>query len=153
LDKIQVLEWYDDWTIRSAYLEMRVPAVAVTTKGFGKSGHMRFSRQNLYLRDLFQCQYCGDTFAGKHLTIDHVKPRSHGGKTSWDNCVTACKDCNSNKGSKFWRPLKEPYKPNYWNLVSSVKNTVTTVKHPSWAQYIGLKEEPIQVFRQSSKAY
>lgn len=141
LNKIQVLEWYDDWTIRSARLEMRVPAVAVTKKGFGKNTHIRFSRQHLYLRDLFTCQYCNETFESRDLTIDHVLPRSHGGGTSWDNCVTCCKKCNSEKGSKIWTPNRVPYKPNYWNLVNSVKSTYTHVRHPSWRPYLGLKEE------------
>jgi 5-methylcytosine-specific restriction endonuclease McrA len=140
LDKIQVLEWYDDWTVRSARLEMRVPAVAVTRKGFGKNGNMRFSRQNLYLRDLFTCQYCGDTFNGKQLTIDHVLPRAQGGTTTWENCVAACKECNSEKGNKVWRPNKAPVKPNYWALVNSVKSTYTGVRHPSWNAYLGLKD-------------
>lgn len=151
LDKIQVLEWYDDWTVRSAKLEMRIPAVAVTTKGFGKSGTMRFSRQNLYLRDLFTCQYCGETFNGRELTIDHVLPRSMGGGTSWENCVTCCKKCNFTKGNKKWTPNREPHKPNYWSLVNSVKNTYNydRLKHPSWAGYLGLKEAS----HQSGKAY
>ena len=139
LDKIQVLEWYDNWTVRSSKLEMRIPAVAVTRRGFGKNGLMRFSRQNLYLRDLFTCQYCNETLDSRELTIDHVLPRSQGGITSWENCVTACKDCNSDKGSKIWRPNRKPYKPGYWTLVSSVRRTYTNLRHPSWATYLGLE--------------
>jgi 5-methylcytosine-specific restriction endonuclease McrA len=149
LDKIQVLEWYDDWTVRSAKLEMRVPAVAVTKKGFGKNGGMRFSRQNLYLRDVFTCQYCGDTFGHRDLTIDHVIPRAQGGTTVWENCVTACKDCNSAKGNKIWRPNKAPVKPNYWALVNSVKSTYRSVRHPSWNVYLGLKKGARQSYKAS----
>ena len=141
LDKIQVLEWYDDWTVRSAKLEMRVPAVAVTRKGFGKNGGMRFSRQNLYLRDVFTCQYCDDTFSHRDLTIDHVVPRAQGGTTTWENCVTACKDCNSEKGNKVWRPNKTPVKPNYWALVNSVKSTYRGVRHHSCNMYLGIKPQ------------
>lgn len=140
LDKVQVLEWYDDWIIHSAKMEMRVPAVVVIKNNMRRRrpGPMRFSRHNLFLRDLFTCQYCNDTFASKDLTIDHVRPFSQGGKTSWDNCVTACKSCNSRKGSKLWKPLRQPAHPDYWRLVNSVKQTAVQVHHPSWAQYLGL---------------
>jgi 5-methylcytosine-specific restriction endonuclease McrA len=140
LEKVTVLEWYDDWTVRSAKLEMRVPAVVVTGRGFGKRGSMRFNRQNLYLRDLYQCQYCGNTFDSNDLTIDHVTPRCLGGKTEWTNVVSCCQECNSNKGSKYWRPLREPYRPDYWNLVSRFKQINVPVKHSSWYQYLGIAQ-------------
>ncbi|MDJ0574063.1 MAG: HNH endonuclease [Xenococcaceae cyanobacterium MO_234.B1] len=55
------------------------------------------SRKNLLRRDAHQCQYCGN---GKHLTIDHIIPRSKGGKHSWNNVVIACAVYNSRKGNK-----------------------------------------------------
>ncbi len=68
------------------------------------------SRQNIFKRDAGTCVYCGTT---KDLTLDHVLPRSRGGKTSWTNLVTACKRCNSRKGDltpdEANMPL--PYKP------------------------------------------
>ena len=143
LDRIQVLEWHDDWIIHSTSTAIRVPSVAVTRKGFGKNKKIRFSREHLYLRDLFTCQYCGDTFTNKELTIDHVTPRSLGGKTSWENCVAACKPCNHRKGSKYWRPNAEPVRPSYWALVNSMQVTTTTVRYPEWAQYLGLKHEAV----------
>ena len=143
LDRIQVIEWHDDWVVHSSSISMRVPAVAVTKRGFGKGKTARFSRQHLFLRDLYQCQYCGETFEPKQLTVDHVVPRSDGGRTSWENCVSACKACNSAKGSKYWRPIHEPFRPSYWNLVNSIKDTFTHVRHPSWATYLGLKNEPV----------
>ena len=152
LNKVQVLEWYDDWTIHSAKLEMRVPAVVVTCSSFSrqKRGVMRFNRHNLFLRDLFTCQYCGDTQSGKNLTIDHVVPLSKGGKTAWENCVTACKECNHRKGNSYWRPNREPASPDYWKLVNSVKQTATRVHHPSWKTYLGLEAENIEVESKSA---
>lgn len=57
-----------------------------------------FSKKNVMIRDGFVCQYCGSL---KELTIDHVVPVSKSGKSTFENCVTACKDCNNKKGDKL----------------------------------------------------
>ena len=57
-----------------------------------------FSKKNVVRRDLFTCQYCGRK--EKKMTVDHVVPESRGGKTDFENCVAACKKCNSTKGDK-----------------------------------------------------
>jgi len=141
LDKVNVIEWYEDWTIHSARMEMKVPAVVVVKNNFKRRrlGPMRFTKHNLYLRDLFTCQYCLETFPTSELTIDHVVPYSKGGKTSWENCVASCKSCNSKKGSKIWKPAKEPIHPDYWKLVNNVKQTNMALHHPSWETYLGLQ--------------
>jgi hypothetical protein len=54
----------------------------------------------LYARDHYLCAYCGDNFSFKELTIDHVMPKSRGGRNIWTNTVTACKSCNMTKGNK-----------------------------------------------------
>ena len=74
-------------------------------------------RSILYGRDRYMCAYCGDIFEGKSLTIDHILPRSKGGKNTWTNCVTACKTCNLRKGNKLLENidmelLYVPYVPN-----------------------------------------
>lgn len=71
----------------------------------------------LYARDRNICAYCGDEFTGHKLTIDHVHPRSRGGKNVWTNCVTSCKPCNHKKGDKTPQEahmplLYVPYAPN-----------------------------------------
>jgi len=73
------------------------------------------SRNNIFRRDGFKCQYCGSK---EHLTLDHVVPRSKGGGTNWRNLITACKFCNAKKGdntpAEIGMPLEnEPYKPSY----------------------------------------
>lgn len=62
----------------------------------------KVTRQNIFTRDHFRCAYCGKSFKGsiKDLTVEHVIPRAHGGRTTWDNTVTACFKCNTHKGSK-----------------------------------------------------
>jgi 5-methylcytosine-specific restriction endonuclease McrA len=58
------------------------------------------SRKNLYARDNYTCQYCGEEFAAKDLTLDHVMPKSRGGMSRWENLVTCCKPCNHRKGDR-----------------------------------------------------
>ena len=59
------------------------------------------SRKNILLRDRYTCQYCGDVFSAGELTLDHVMPRSRGGKSSWENLVTSCRRCNNHKGDRL----------------------------------------------------
>lgn len=73
------------------------------------------TRQNIFRRDGFKCQYCGTS---KDLTIDHVVPKSKRGRSTWKNMVTACKSCNSRKGDYFLEESglllrKRPYKPSF----------------------------------------
>ncbi|OGQ22038.1 MAG: HNH endonuclease [Deltaproteobacteria bacterium RIFCSPLOWO2_02_FULL_44_10] len=78
--------------------------------------NIRFSRQNIFLRDNFTCQYCARKFPRSHLNLDHVVPRAQGGETTWDNIVTSCHPCNRRKGGL--RPeeagillMRKPYRP------------------------------------------
>ncbi|GAB4239011.1 MAG: HNH endonuclease [Ekhidna sp.] len=77
------------------------------------------SRHNIFKRDGGKCQYCG---TNKDLTLDHVIPRSKGGKSSWTNLVTACKNCNSKKGDYSldrigMKLINQPIKPSYAALL------------------------------------
>jgi hypothetical protein len=69
----------------------------------------------LFARDRHTCAYCGNVFAKQYLSRDHILARTHGGRDSWMNCVTACKACNQAKGARFvhdFRPLLYvPYVP------------------------------------------
>lgn len=137
LGRIQVIETYPDWIIHSEKISINVPSVAVTKEYFNFKKKVNFTRYNMYLRDLYQCQYCSDTFDFDDLTIDHVVPVSKGGKTEWTNCVTACKACNFKKADKLAKPLRAPYRPDYWALASAWKNSPFRVKDPKWNQYLG----------------
>ncbi|MBN1124558.1 MAG: HNH endonuclease [Sedimentisphaerales bacterium] len=61
---------------------------------------VKFNRRNIFARDRNHCQYCGKKFPTSELSLDHVIPRTMGGKSTWDNIVCACTDCNSNKGGR-----------------------------------------------------
>ena len=137
LDKVTVLEWYDDWMVRSATWETRVPAVMMLKQMQKRRQKPRFSKNNLYVRDLYTCQYCNTPYTKSNLTLDHVVPISLGGKTSWNNIVAACGPCNHAKGNKtHMKPLITPYAPDYYDLVNKRKKITFDVKHPAWIQYL-----------------
>jgi 5-methylcytosine-specific restriction endonuclease McrA len=137
LDKVHVLEWYDDWMVRSSSWETRVPAVIMLKDMMKRKQTPRFSRYNLYLRDMFTCQYCYTQLPTAKLTMDHVLPISKGGKTNWENIVTACNPCNGKKGNdERIRPKTRPYQPDYFELANKRKQIEFTIKHPSWEQFL-----------------
>lgn len=81
------------------------------------------SRENIYKRDNYECIYCGADNK-KNLTIDHVIPKSKGGKDSWDNLVTSCKKCNGEKSDltleEFGKVIPKPIRPHYLMLMKKV---------------------------------
>lgn len=77
---------------------------------------IRFSRLNILIRDNYTCQYCGRRLKRNQLNLDHVLPRSQGGKTTWENVVTSCHICNHKKGGR--KPsqagiqlIRHPFRP------------------------------------------
>lgn len=94
------------------------------------------SRQNVFKRDAQECQYCGSK---RDLTLDHVLPKSKGGRSTWQNLVTACKRCNSLKGDKTPEeaemPLKtKPFKPSYVMFVRNFSGFTAD----EWLKYLSL---------------
>ena len=59
-----------------------------------------FNRRNVLRRDTFTCQYCGERPPRSHLNLDHVVPRAHGGRSTWENVVASCLECNRRKGGR-----------------------------------------------------
>jgi len=138
LDKVTVLEWHENWIVRSARWETRVPAVVILKEFSKKKTQIRYSKANVFLRDRYKCQYCGNDVNGRTATLDHVLPISHGGKSTWENSTTACSPCNAMKGNnKKIKPVKMPYKPSYWELVENRKKMKFDIRHPSWEAFIG----------------
>ncbi len=95
---------YEGGRVRSVGFDFPIPEVIVL-HGYNDVPEIpvAFTRRNVYRRDAFRCQYCGKRPRSEHLTIDHVIPRSRGGRSSWDNCVTACLDCNAKKADRTAR--------------------------------------------------
>jgi 5-methylcytosine-specific restriction endonuclease McrA len=71
---------------------------------------IRFSRENIYVRDGYTCQYCDQRFTNRDLTLDHVIPVSKGGKKDWTNIVTACMTCNQRKADRSPLEARMPLK-------------------------------------------
>ena len=136
LDRVNVLEWYDDWVVKSPSWETRVPAVMMIKDYVKNNRTPRFSKFNVLLRDQFECQYCAVEVSRSNATMDHVIPIKLGGKTNWQNIVAACGTCNSHKGAKLWKPRRAPYQPSYYELVNLRKQMPFSIKHPSWSDYI-----------------
>ncbi len=98
-----------------------------------------FSRQNLFLRDKYTCQYCGKSLRNpKDRTIDHIIPRSRGGKTVWTNVVLCCKKCNLKKGNRTPEEaglkLLKPPKPPKWQAL--VLEEFPKHKKESWKVFL-----------------
>jgi 5-methylcytosine-specific restriction endonuclease McrA len=138
LDKAHVLEWHEDWIVRSARWETKVPSVIMLKEFMKKKTTIRFSKQNVFLRDGYRCMYCETDVSRKTATLDHVLPTSHGGKTTFENTVTACAPCNANKGNnKKIKPKRLPAKPNYYQLVEQRKKLGFENLPLEWAVYLG----------------
>ena len=138
LEKATVLDFYDNWVVHSANWETQVPAVMILRDYEKRKTAIRYSKHNVFLRDGYTCQYCGDDVSRKTATLDHVLPVSHGGKTTFENTVCACATCNANKGNdKKIVPKHKPVKPTYYQLVDRRRQQKWDIPHPSWANYLG----------------
>ena len=99
--KVEVIEEYENRTVRSITFEMRVPSIIRFLRMIRcRKRAVKFSRQNVYARDHGRCQYCGARIPRAEATYDHVIPRSQGGRTSWENVVICCTPCNQRKGGR-----------------------------------------------------
>lgn len=145
LDRVNVLHWHDDWEIHSQSLTMSVPSVISSRQYISRSKQgINFNRHNVFARDRHICQYCGDIFSAKDLTLDHVLPKSKGGRTTWENIVTACKPCNHNKGNNLKIvPKKMPVKPDFYQIATS-KSVVINIKYEEWLTYLNWPDDKIR---------
>jgi 5-methylcytosine-specific restriction endonuclease McrA len=99
--KVEVVEEYQDRVIRSMTIEIKIPSVIRFLRAIrGRKRALKFSRENVYVRDRRSCQYCGRIVPRHEATYDHVLPRSQGGKTLWENVVICCVPCNQKKGGR-----------------------------------------------------
>ena len=116
LNKTETVATANGHKIRSVSKSFPMPSVIRLTRYVNVPYKgVALTRHNVFKRDQFECQYCGTK---DDLTLDHVVPRSKGGKSSWDNLVTACKRCNARKGDyspdQAGVKLKNlPFKPSY----------------------------------------
>jgi 5-methylcytosine-specific restriction endonuclease McrA len=101
LGKVEIIEEYDGRQVRSPSVIIRLPSVVRLLSRFRRlRPRVRYSKTNVFARDRWTCQYCGQRRPVGELTVDHVVPRSQGGKTCWENVVTSCMVCNSQKANR-----------------------------------------------------
>jgi 5-methylcytosine-specific restriction endonuclease McrA len=98
--KVQVLKQSERIIRTAGGIIIKVPAVMKLIK-FIRTLYINrvpFSKKNVLVRDGFKCAYCGAE--RQRLTIDHIIPKSKGGKADFENCVSSCKPCNNKKGDR-----------------------------------------------------
>ncbi len=137
LERVHVLEEYEQ-EIHSPSFAMRLPSVVCLKDYVKQKPAPAFTRFNVFLRDGFACQYCG---APQDLTFDHLVPRARGGRTTWDNIVTACSPCNLKKGRKSLReahmsPQHWPRQPSVFELRAQGRRFPPQYLHESWQDYL-----------------
>ena len=139
-ESVVVVSEYDR-TVRSPTHEMKLPSVLALKEYVHSMRRPAFTRFNLFLRDGFACQYCGDKFKVQELTFDHVMPRSKGGRTSWENIVTACQECNTAKGDMtleecHMMPINYPEQPSIHSLQENGRKFPPNFLHESWGDFL-----------------
>lgn len=97
------------------------------------------TRGNVFRRDHYTCQYCGEMLSKDYETLDHIIPKCRGGKHSWKNVVACCKQCNARKADNTPEEanmplLRQPYVPMKHALIFSM----TTRPKESWNKWYGL---------------
>ena len=116
-DKVEVVQTTDEVIYRNGDVVVKMPSVVRLVRPVvGMKRAVKFSRVNVFTRDGFRCCYCGSPKRMSELNYDHVTPRHLGGRTVWDNIVTACYPCNSKKANRTpeqaaMKLLRRPYKP------------------------------------------
>lgn len=140
LDRVNIVAHYDRY-VSSPSFEMQLPSVIALKEYISPQHKPAFSRFNVFLRDDFTCQYTGEKHPVSDLTFDHVIPRSKGGKTSWDNIVTASRQANNKKGDKSLQEcgmklLKKPFEPSAFQLHEMGKKYPPQFLHETWEDFL-----------------
>lgn len=123
--RAEVVLEYSDVAIRTVTRSFGLPKILKLNNRHQVDPIVRFTRLNVFLRDDYRCQYCRTEMQAKELTFDHVMPQSRGGKTTWENIVTACQPCNTKKANRTpeeasMRLIKKPRRPN-WSVTLCLK--------------------------------
>lgn len=135
--KAELVDAYDEY-LNGINCKFAMPSVIRlrSRPRFNPYKKVELNRKNVFKRDDSRCQYCGAT---DNLTLDHVIPKSKGGKSTWDNLVTACMKCNNKKDNKTLSDVgmslkSEPRRPHHVQLLMK-----KTIPSESWKPYLFLK--------------
>jgi len=129
---------HDDW-VRTVSFEVRVPRI-IRLLFYDRLPErtVKFNRRNIFARDENRCQYCGRKFPTSELSLEHVVPRSRGGKSTWENIVCACAECNRKKGGRLpeeagMKLIRKPFKPRRSPVVNL---KLKLQKYESWKEFL-----------------
>jgi len=131
----------DDDVVRTIGRAIKVPRV-IMLQIYDRlpRSKVRFSRLNIYVRDQNTCQYCGRRLPRTALNLDHVVPRAQGGRTTWENVVCCCIECNLRKGCRTppqagMTLLHSPERPRW---TPGFRAPGGQVAHREWLPFLGL---------------
>ena len=133
------LSVWDQYTVSTTMSKVNLPATVRLLNRVQRKWHApRFRKSAIYTRDNWSCQYCGSGLNKSSATIDHVQPRSRGGKTSWKNCVASCKFCNRRKANKTpgeanMPLLTVPNEPNSFHFWETARGKDW---HEDWSMFL-----------------
>ena len=133
------IEYYDDEIVKTPNDEFLKPAVIVCTEFNGMPHRVPvYSKRLVCQRDEWRCAYCGTPVNSETYSIDHVLPRSKGGRSTFENTVCCCKPCNARKADKLLRDTKmklrnRPVRPRI-NPIKAKFGRMDLA--PEWAQYV-----------------
>ena len=131
----------NDETVGLVGKVIRVPRViALTAYDRLPKRTIRFSRINILIRDRHTCQYCGHRLPRSQLNLDHVVPRSRGGKTTWENVVTSCHNCNRQKGGRLPKEaglslIRPPARPK---VAPFLDGSLGPIKYEEWRPFFNI---------------
>jgi len=127
-----------DW-IHTVRFQIAVPRI-IRLLGYDKLPRqdVKFNRRNIYARDSNKCQYCGKKFSTTELSLDHVVPKSQGGRATWDNIVCCCVKCNVRKGGRtpdqaLMHLITKPVKPKRSPVINI---RLADERYSSWKQFL-----------------
>ncbi len=138
-EKASVIHHLQNSRLKTVNREYKVPSIIRLERYIRiKNHYVKLTKDNIFKRDKYTCQYCGTTAAP--LTIDHIVPKGRGGKDTWTNLVTACQKCNNKKGnhrlSETNLTLKiKPKRPNRIHVLQ----TKMDMNREEWKSYLFLE--------------
>lgn len=150
-DKVFPVEWYDDWYVRNG--ELQVPAVIALKRRVSFEERIKFSKENICIRDRFTCQYCGTKLRPYQIELEHVIPASRGGPKTFENIVASCTECNAYKGDRTPKEANmhlrcDPQRPS--STQYRMYKVAKRMRHPSWKKYAGIYSTFIEANNESN---
>ena len=147
----EVVEMDGDRVLRSQRFVFPAPSVIRLIEYIdvrGRQGRSGVKRTRILMRDRYRCQYCGAKGSAFDLTIDHILPRSRGGKTVPENLCAACLACNQRKGNRTPEEARMPLLTNPSALTYGLEKApiyFAAQTRPEWGKYLFLDESAIEV--------